>query len=522
MHNKIMKKKCKLKNYQYKIWLIIIFFYFLIPEKEILANNKTNFNDLLTFTLNDNFYINFYIENTSYYRTAEIIEITGNEDSFNSIFNFSSNINYIDKLDNNNYISYSTFIYLSIFPQISTKERFYEYFNHQIILLKNAGLNIDFIKNNFFMSTHFAYEKNIVLNYNFENFNMPIIYDLPTYPINFSNYIYNDRLPFFPFILGDRMLPIYYFNAIHYYDTNFYITFKFNLIKSIFNLSLGASNGEDGLDSNSAKSVIFKILLKSKNFDLNNNTKTLNKNLFYNDVFYYIISLSGLIGNRGSVPAKVYSHQYSFYFEVGKNRLKQIADNIKNEPTIYKKLIKNKITFAFEAVFTVHGFTKPYINPYDPSYNNFPQQYETGFYGDPSHITAEWESFINLYQYDFGNTYFLPDDLPNIDNPGSPLFGAGGFIYFGFLLFDNLRIFTHFSIYDSNILSNKIIPYEPRYRILGGFKFNFTMYLSFIFSFSYTYDPVYYKFASQFYDAENRENHSTVDYDLFFGINLKF
>lgn len=503
-------------NYLFSVFLFFLFlFFFQINVKA--------------------FGIDFSISNTSFYRTSEVIEITGNEDTFNSVF--YADINFYDikfynikKNNVKNYFFYNIFIYFHINPEISSKSRFFAYFSHPIFNLIQTGFNLNYVVANDEYSFNFAYEKNIVLNYSFEDFNLPVIYNLPTYPLTFSNYTYNDRLPYFPFILGNRMLPVYYVNAIHLHDTNFYFKYSHIFNKSIFTFLIGASNGEDGLDSNSAKSVIFKLQYKTLIFnrfiqynDLEGNKKFNNKNDYNTDSLYFNIIFSGLIGNRGSVPAKVYSHQYSFSFELFtlKKNLKFKKELMYNDFIFNKKINKNKkFIFSFETVFTVHGFTKPNVNPYDSSFNNFPQQYEDGHYLDENYITDEWKSFINLYQYDYGNTYFLPDDLPNIDNLGQPLFGIGGYVYIGFCVFDNLKIFSHFSIYDSNIFSNRVLIYMPRWKAVVGLRYFIFNNISFILSFSYTYDPVFYEFSAQFYDAENRATHTTVDYDLFFGLNI--
>jgi len=152
--------------------------------------------------------------------------------------------------------------------------------------------------------------------------------------------------------------------------------------------------------------------------------------------FNFVISC--LIGERGSVPAKVRNDQFSIYLE-------------------YIFIKKNfSFNFAIEGFLTFHGFTKSKINPYDPSFNNF--VFDTD---DPN-----YNSFWNLILYNYNDGYLLPDDLPNYNILGESLKGMGGFIYFSFIFSNKFKFIISFSSYDSNIFSNNYIVYEPKYKFV--------------------------------------------------------
>ncbi len=390
---------------------------------------------------------NYSIDTFFIYRTAEVIEIIGNEDTMN----FYSFLDLTFTADN-----FLIFSQLELSPLSSEKSRFADIFKKDYFVLKELYFQY-FIGD---LSINAGYMKNFVLNYNYESYNLPIIYRFYSYPDENNDITSNDSIPYMTFILGNRHNPIYYTNAIHEFDTFFYLNYS---VARDFNIYLGISNGEEGLDSNSAKSVVAKIKYESDRFNF---------------------SMAALIGNRGSIPAKVYSHQYSTFIEYN-----------------YQSSNFNFIC-GMEGVFTIHGFTKSYVNPYDSSFNN---------YNTSSH---------DFQQYNWDNGYFMPDDLPNLYDLGKPLYGAGGFIYLRVRI-HSLKVFSHFSLYDSNVMAGSYTIYKIRWKILSGFEYYFTNELSFVFSYSYTKDPVHEKYV-QIYEAEPRSVHPIIDYDLFFAIRLQF
>jgi len=473
------KNSRKIFTFWTKNILLSVFIYFIFSLNLYAADTSYN---------KDNNFFSFGLEGYFFYRTCEVIEITGNEDTMNMVL---FPVFYYSFIQGNFVLGLDLSFSLSI-PS-SDKYRYYDLLGIPFFSYKEVFLTIGFSD---VLSLLSGYRQNPVLHFHFQNWNPPAVQNTPAYPLD--TYDNPNQHSYFAFVLGDRMLPLYYANSAHLYDTLF--TFQWDFISNEkLNLSLlsGITNGEDGLDSNSAKSVYLSLYVRTGSFLLwdsvfptQSNVNKQNKNDEYTNNFLF--SLSGLIGNRGSVPTKVYNHQYTAYIEYCYRK-----DNF-------------SFTFSLEGYLTLHGFTKSYINPYDASYYNYPDQ-----------IDPEWASFINLYLYLYGNGFLLPDDLPNLDNPGEYLVGSGGFVYLGLSFGERLDLFFHFSLYDSNVLSDAYIIYRLKWKIAGGVEFRLIKNLSFLFSFSYQYDPVFLNYI-QFYEAENRDSHAMIDYDLFFSIKFNF
>jgi hypothetical protein len=388
----------------------------------------------------------------SMYRTCEMIEITGNEDQFDIILKLSASfMNYFSST-----WSLKSTIDIDFRLPCSDKARFYEYFapnliEPNIINFTFSNSNIHFI---------FEYNQNLALNYHFENFYPSVIQKLPSYPLDSSyygvidtSYDYTKQLPYPAFIIGPRQLPIYYVNAIYLTDIQFYFKWLINY----FYLIIGVSNGEEGLDANSSKSFISKLGFQ--------NSKIL-------------FSLSINLGERGSVPIKIYSQFFTFYFEY----------------------FNKNFNFAIEGVFNLHGIRDPRLNPYIES------------------------DSIDISIFNYGPGLFIPDDLPNlIDEVGSngkmpPLFAAGGFFYLSYKFYlseiDFFKIFFHYSLYDPNIMNETYLIYKLKHRIVFGIIYN-TRYFSLLLGANFNYDLVYLNIP-QFYEAENRIFHKIQNYDLLF------
>lgn len=386
----------------------------------------------------------------SMYRTCEMIEITGNEDQFDIILNTYFNYSY--NFSSNWFLFLSIDLYFRL--PYSTKARFFEYFAPNIIEVKYIG----FYFTNKKLSFNFEYAQNLALGYHFENYYPAIVQKLPSYPFashyygdTNTSYDYTSYLPYPAFMLGGKQLPIYYENAIYLYDCQFYLRWNFNK----FYLIIGTSTGDSGLDSNSSKSGISQIGYE------NNKIK---------------LYLSMNLTERGSIPIKIHSQFFTFYFNY-------TGDNF---------------IFAIEGLLNLHGIRDPRFNPY-----------------------IEMND-INIEIFNYGSGLFIPDDLPNlIDSPGTdgkmpPLLGAGGFVYLSFIFHLNsysfLKIFTHFSLYDPHIKDESHIIYQLKYRVVLGFNFTQSIY-SMILGATFTYDKVFLK-KPQFYEAESRVFHHIANYDL--------
>jgi len=392
----------------------------------------------------------------SMYRTCEMIEITGNEDQFDVILKLSANfINYLSS----NWL-FKSIIDIDFRLPYSDKARFYEFFAPNLI----EPNIINFTFSNYNIYFIFEYNQNIALNYHFENFYPSVIQKLPSYPLDSSyygnsnsSYDYTKYLPYPAFILGPRQLPIYYVNAIYLHDCQFY--FKWNI--AYFYFIIGVSNGEEGLDSNSSKSFISKFGFQNQNLSF---------------------SLSVNLGERGSVPIKIHSQFFTFYFEYS----------------------DRNFNFAIEGVFNIHGIRDPRLNPY-----------------------AENDT-IDIEIFNYGPGLFIPDDLPNlIDEVGTngkmpPLLAAGGFIYLSYKFnlsnVDFLKIFCHYSLYDPNIMNETYLIYKLKHRIVFGMIYN-NSFFSILVGANFNYDLVYLNIP-QFYEAENRIFHRIQNYDLIFCIYI--
>jgi hypothetical protein len=403
----------------------------------------------------------FNINMLSMYRTCESIEITGNEDQFDLILNilFSKRFNL--------YQSIYVYLFFDILIRLpySNKARFYEYFAPELFQPINTGFDL-INKNGLFGITDseiglsFRWSQNILLSYDFENYYPAVIQKLPAVPLSSSYYDeapidYTKRLPYPSFMLGGKQLPIYYTNAIYLFDLHFILSYRCNG----FFFDTGVSTGEEGLDANSSKSFIIKA-----GYD---------KNI----VLFYI---GANLGERGSVPIKVYSQFFTLAFHL------RFPD----------------LTIALETVLNLHGIRSPYINPYDETYSD------------------------DISYFNFSEGVFIPDDLPNLidatlsNGKKPPLVGCGGYIYlsYRFHINDNyLKIFSHFSFYDPNVNDESYIIYILKYRVVAGFSFNINGF-AIIFSYTYTFDKVFLEIP-QFYEAESRSAHVIANYDLFFGVS---
>lgn len=421
------------------------------------TKDKIKFLLLIIFLISCNIFaqeFDFAISIISMYRTCEMIEITGNEDQFDTILNINFNYSY-------NIIS-TWLLYITVDLDFrlpySTKARFYEYFAPSLIEPKIIGFY--FINKN--LSFNFEYNQNLALGYHFENFYPATIQKLPSYPFDshfygdiVNSYDYRSYLPYPAFMLGGKQLPIYYENAIYLRDCQFY--FKLNIYK--FYLIIGTSTGEFGLDSNSSKAGLLQLGYNSQ---------------------YFKLYLSMNLTERGSVPIKIHSQFFTFYFEY----------------------IGNRFTFAIEGLFNLHGIRDPKLNPYAQADN------------------------IDIEIFNYSSGLFIPDDLPNlIDSEGSdgrmpPLLGAGGFIYlsYSFTLADNslLKLFSHLSLYDPHIKDESFLIYQIKYRLVFGLSYNKSIFTIFIGA-TFTHDSVFINIP-QFYEAEDRTYHKIANYDLIFSI----
>lgn len=397
---------------------------------------------------------NFSFSILSMYRTCEMIEITGNEDQFDIIFDLFFDYSYIINSIWNIY----AYANINLRLPYSSKARFYEYFTPKLIEPEKIGFRLS--TQNLFLI--FEWNQNLGLGYHFENFYPAVIQKIPSYPLDDSyygnintTYDYTKYLPYPAFMLGPRQLPIYYVNAIYLHDCQFYLKW----IIRFFYFIIGVSSGDEGLDSNSSKSFISKIGFQNNSFSI-----------------YFSMNL----GERGSIPIKIHSQFFTFYFEYN----------------------NSKFTLAVEGVLNLHGIRDPRLNPY-----------------------SETDS-VDIEVFNFEPGLFIPDDLPNlIDEVGSngkmpAMIGLGGFIYLSYLfnLSNNniIKIFSHYSLYDPNIKNESYLIYKLKHRIVFGVIYKYLFY-SILIGANFTYDEVFLNIP-QFYEAESRAFHKIQNYDLIFSV----
>jgi len=390
----------------------------------------------------------------SMYRTCEMIEITGNEDQFDIIFNLS--LNYYYSFNSN--LFFESSLNINIRLPYSDKARFYEYFKPEIFELQKIGFLFSYDKIYLF----FEWNQNLNLNYHFENYYPATIQKIPSYPLESSyygnintNYDYTNTLPYPAFMLGPRQLPIYYVNAIYLFDCQFYLKW----ILDYFYIIIGTSNGESGLDANSSKSFIAKTGYKNNSIE-----------------FCFGVN----IGERGSVPIKIHNKIISLYFEYS----------------------DNKFTFAFESILNLHGIKDPRLNPYQLNDGLNIHLYN---FGNGLFIPDDLPNLID-------------DTDSNGKKPPLYGLGGFIYLSYSFYLKNNkiIKIFFHYSLYDPHIFNESYLIYQLKHRIVTGIKFE-TYLFAILFGATFTYDNLFLQIP-QFFEAESRIWHKIVNYDLIFSI----
>ena len=457
----------------------------------------------------------------TYFKTSEIIESSGNEDNFWTTFNFN-----FDSQQNFSKWQLLSKIDFYILPFLNNKGRNYQNFSPPNFLLNQLFLELRSNQKSFFqyslkvgLFNAYSAIKPFISTY------LPIAYTPPTSSNLFSTY---------PLIFGNRdedivsgnYLPRFDIGLVNDFIFNFYSDKKNNqqimqLMQQMI-LGIGIINGEEGLDSNSAKTIIakwqFEIFGKSSGDNQNNlknnsqsnlenngkeesNQKNHEKNnQKLNQKSLAFFSIHARVGNVGSIPVKEKKHLYKISFYHNKNK-------------------KGLITFGLESSLLLHGvFNKG-------QFSNGSLEEITG----RDHLTNE----NNLNSHFFYRSGFWSPSV--VYNDGSyddslqinetTLYGGQLFLYFSINnLFSFLDIESHFSYYDPNFLAENKDMYRWKIKSFVRTTFKVVSSIKIIFATLYGYDPFYHN-NSQFYERELREKHvnkSAVILDLDFYLGLLY
>ena len=218
-------------------------------------------------------------------------------------------------------------------------------------------------------------------------------------------------------------------------------------------------NGEEGLDSNSAKTISLLFGLQNESIQT---------------------GIAAQVGNRGSVPVKEWANQCKIYYHQN----------------------TSLFNFGFETLGLLQGLRdKGILTNLSQLQNRF--SYEEGFF-DP-------QTLIN------DGSYEHPKWLEETQVLG---FAATTYLRVNSVFTKKLVLDLHVSLYDPNIFSNNKNVYAIKYRGFLNLTLKITPHLNIFLSDAYTFDPVFL-FEGQFYDRESRENHPIIDNDINVGVIYK-
>ena len=424
---------------------ILCFFFLIVAGASSYLFPSANSNSFFKQIINKS-------ELLFYGRFAEVVEITGNEDSL--VTAFHTDLTWVHAMGQ---WKGNLDLDFYIMQELSPKARVFDAFSPPPLLLKDISYKLSYAKENFDFDFHFGLFAPVINQFPMTSYYLPFLFKTEN---NNENESISNVHPYigYPLVYGYRDQPLLEANLLPYYDNSLYVSlgYKFLLFK------LGISNGEFGLDSNSAKTV-FTVL-----------------DLFLDKDKNYQIGSAAQIGNYGSVYIKETKHFYKLYFYHNKKQ------NPKN------------ITWGLETTLLLHGVQRP---------NEI--FYKSDLVDD----------------YDYGDGIFEPgsvyndgsyDDSSQINT--HTLYGLGGLLYLRLpqLFLSALSLETHFSFYDPNLLDEEKDYYSLKFRYFLRLVYAVNPQFKILISNAYTYDR-YYLNNSQFYDYEPRASHPIIDNDFFFG-----
>ncbi len=259
------------------------------------------------------------------------------------------------------------------------------------------------------------------------------------------------------------------------YNTQIIPTYDTGLMYELslhgFFLGVGVVNGEMGLDANSSKGLMAKISYSNERVN---------------------VGVSGYVTEIGSIPIKEWGDSISVfaYTYFGENK---------------------RFTLGVEGFWFRHGIRV---------YNDY-------FPGNEGQLDEDGNI---LHHYSEG---FYTDFSIQTFNGGDPYYGMAGILFFEAKRLWKFDILTHIGVYDGNIYSEAADEFSRKYRAFARATFNVTDDFKVMFSYTFTYDPVfinnyqYYELEDRYelgvlsYDAANG-GHYTIDMDYYLGVSFKF
>ena len=439
-----------------------------------------------------------------YFHHNQIVEITGNERTFTAAFNLAfTSIRIVSPSWRIRFRSDVVLI-----EPLSLKGRLYENFTPPPLLFSELALNIQYIadastraalaKQNFQTAFTFGIFRPLVKVFPMKSYFYPIVFKTSPYDtttgLDAASPTRKDlREIGHSFVTGHRDEPLGAI-VVDRFDTGI----LYSLLVRNFAWALGVSNGEEGLDANSAKTISTRFAFSNAKWHTGVNMQ---------------------VGNIGSVPIKETKHYYQLFFYWNSADFpSSIAQEELEVAKLLKKPAKPKSSVkalqyrtGFESMLHLHGVRQPEILNADGTIKE--------------NYTYQGYDFDTIDElFDFMDGYFSPftvfnngsyDDSSQISH--DVLYGLSYLLYLELRYKKFLSFTTHFSGYDPNLLSESYEPYLRRYRGFVRFGFHLKNYLSFYFSATYTHDVLHLNW-DQFYEREPRDPHFIRDYSLYAGL----
>ena len=408
-----------------------------------------------------NFTFEFKGKAAFYYRASDLVEQTGNEDTFGAAFTPAFQLNWQKPGFGLTFNAHFTLL-----EQLSAQARIYEQMNPPSVLWENLALNIALGK---YFALNCGLAAPLTRHYPLRPSVYPVMYGSGILPTNYfhtntnsppadSNSIaVNAYGTYQAFYKGFRDTPLPYSGLIDEYDTGLGITLKFFPLL----LRLALVNGEQGLDANSAKTVALDIGITNRHIQ------------------------SGLalqIGNEGSVPVKVTKHIYKSYF-------------------FFRK---KKFLLGLEGFLFLYGLRRP-----GASYAKYEYYLERYGYRD-----GFWSLFMLAHPDNFKEDGFIFDNTYG---------GLSAYLLLAVnkIWKERFSFVAHYSFFDPHIKNNKESSFKTKHRFYAGISFHFFPWLKLLISDTYTYDPVFLNYH-QYYERESRSHHYQLDNDLYAGLLFIF
>lgn len=426
----------------------------LLAENSFIDENKKKLN--IEFVNHSEFLF--------YFRHTQAVEITGNESTFSIALrpniDFSIRLNQIAK--------FTLTIDLYLLQALSLKARSYQNFAPPNFLFKRVLLNIRLGN---LANLGFGIFQPLYKTLPMHSYFLPVVFKVS--PVTENND--KPRQVGHSLITGNRDLPLPYL-VLNSYDTGLSIGLHYKLLEFL----TAISNGEEGLDPNSAKTVSLRLALK-------------------NSAWHSGLGMQ--IGNIGSVPLKEMKHAYQFFFYYSNSQNSKLRWKVGGETFLY-----------------LHGIR-------DLQVINSQGQFQDG-YGNGGNVYGSFDDFKEHFRYVDG--YFSPFSVFNNGSYDASkqinsytLYGLSFLVYLDFEFIDLVSLTLHFSGYDPNLLSEANEMYKIRYRGFARLGLTPLSFFSVFLSFTYTYDQLFLHW-SQFYDSEKRASHRIEDYDIFAGVVFRF